>query len=118
MPRPRIPNCGDIYRVCLSPVAGREIQGDLRPVMVLTPKAFNQHNPPMVAAITQGGNYSRLQGFATPLTGSGAKTQGAVLVSQIRTLDLIARQAKYIESAPLAVVEDALSRLMGILEAE
>lgn len=114
--RPRVPERGDIYRVRLNPADGREMQGDMRPVLVLTPAAFNMHNPPMVAPITQGGDYTRVQGFATPLLGVGTKTQGAVIVSQVRTMDLAARQGAYVETAPDAVITDALSRLLGILE--
>lgn len=116
--RPKVPDRGDIYRVRLNPVDGREMQGDMRPVMILTPAAFNAHNPPLVAPITQGGAYTRVQGFATSLLGAGTETQGAVIVSQVRTLDMAARGAEYIETAPIEVIEDALARLMGILDPE
>jgi mRNA interferase ChpB len=51
-----------------------------------------------------------------PLTGSGLETQGVVLVNAVRTLDLDARGARKIEVAPQAVVDDALARLVAILE--
>lgn len=113
--RGRVPQAGDIYRVRLNPVAGSETQGEERPVMVLTAAKFNQANPPLCAPITQGGDYSRLQGFAAPLNGTGTQTQGAVIVSQVRALDLAARSAVFVEQAPDYVVQDALMRLEGLL---
>ena len=47
--------------------------------------------------------------------GSGTKTQGVVLVNAVRTMDLELRGAIKIESAPAAVVDDALARLMTIV---
>lgn len=114
--RGRIPQPGDIYTVRLNPTSGNELQGDARPVMVLSPAKFNQVNPPLCAPITQGGDYSRLQGFAAPLTGAGTKTQGAVIVSQVRALDLASRGAVHVEQAPNYVVQDALLRLQGLLD--
>ena len=107
---------GDIVRVSLNPVRGHEQQGDYRPFLVLSPVAFNRLGTALVAPITQGGNFARFQGFAVPLTGTGLETQGVVLVNAVRTLDLNARGARKIEVAPQAVVEDALARLLAILE--
>lgn len=116
MKRSRIPERGDIYWVTLNPTAGREQQGDPRPILVLTPAAFNRITPPLCAPITQGGELARVEGFAVTLTGAGTKTQGAVVVSQVRALDLVARDARFIEAVPAVVIEDALLRLQGIFE--
>lgn len=110
----RIFDRGDIVRVCLNPTAGTETQGDFRPCIVLSPKAFNSLGLAMVAPITQGGNFARNQGFAIPL--SGMQTQGVVLVNGIKSLDLSARQAKYIETANQVIIDDCLARLHAILE--
>jgi len=111
-------NLGDIVRVNLEPVVGREIQGSFRPVLVLTPKAFNRIGDVLVAPITQGGNMSRYAGFAVNLTGSGCQTQGVALLNKIRMLDLNARGGKIIERVPDFIVEDALSRLIALLEGQ
>lgn len=116
MSKSRIPDRGDIYWVTLNPTAGHELQGDPRPVLVLTPKAFNRITPPLCAPITQGGNLARVEGFAITLTGAGTKIQGAVIISQIRALDLGAREARFSETAPASVIEDALLRLQSIFE--
>ena len=59
---------------------------------------------------------ARYAGFAVPLSGAGTETQGVALVNMVRTLDLAARGAKKIETAPDFVVEDALARLRAILD--
>jgi mRNA interferase ChpB len=107
---------GDIVRVSFDPVVGREQQGDMRPALVLSPRAFNVLGTALVAPITQGGNLARFAGFAVTLMGSGTKTQGVVLVNAVRTLDLQARGARKIETAPTAVVEDVLARLRTITD--
>jgi len=108
---------GDIVLVNLDPVVGREMRGDARPALVLTSKAYNQLGDVLVAPITQGGNYSRVAGFAVSLTGTGCKTQGVALINKIRMLDLTARHAKVLERAPRVVIDDALARLSALLEA-
>lgn len=107
---------GDIVRVCLNPVVGREQQGDFRPALVLSPSAFNALGVTMVAPITQGGDFARFAGFAVPLSGSGTETQGVALVNMTRAMDLEARGAKKVEVAPQFVVDDALARLHAIFE--
>ena len=106
---------GDIVMVNLDPTEGHEQKG-LRPALVLSTNAFNAFGVVLVAPITQGGDFARHAGFAASLTGTGTKTQGVALVNQIRMLDLEARNAKRIETAPEYVVEDALARLRAITD--
>ena len=107
---------GDIVRVTLNPTVGREIQGDFRPALVLSPAAMNALGTAIIAPITQGGDFSRYAGFAVSLTGTGMDTQGVALMNMIRTVDLDARKAKKIERAPQVVIDDALARLQAIFE--
>ncbi|HAI58706.1 MAG TPA: toxin ChpB [Xanthomonadaceae bacterium] len=106
---------GDIVSVPLDPTVGHEQRGT-RPALVLTTKDFNTLGDVLVAPITQGGDFARYAGFAVTLTGTGCKTQGVALVNKIRMLDLKARKAKKIERAPKAVIEDAIGRLMALLD--
>ena len=55
---------GDIVRVTLNPIVGREIQGEFRPALVLSPAAMNALGTAIIAPITQGGDFSRYAGFA------------------------------------------------------
>ncbi|MCG1040864.1 MULTISPECIES: type II toxin-antitoxin system ChpB family toxin [Burkholderiaceae] len=107
---------GDIVGVSLNPTVGREQQGDFRLALVLSPAAFNALGVALVAPITQGGELARFAGFAVPLCGSGAETQGVALVNMARMLDLEARGARKVERAPVEVVEDALARFQAIIE--
>ncbi|MEE4080843.1 type II toxin-antitoxin system ChpB family toxin [Pseudomonas viridiflava] len=109
-------NRADIVRISLNPTAGREQQRDFRPALVLTPAASNVTGLAIVAPIIQGGDFARYSGFAVPLGGSGTETQGVVLCNQIRTVDLQARGAKRIESAPDVVINDALARVQALFE--
>ena len=107
---------GDIVIVSFEPVAGREMQGVLRPALVLTTSKFNRLGDVLVAPITQGANLSRNQGFAVSLMGTGCKTQGVAVVNKIRMMDLVARNAKKVERAPQVVIDDALARLAVLFE--
>jgi len=109
-------DCGDIVRVILNPAVGRELQGEMRPALVLSPRKFNTLGTALVAPIAQGGNYARHAGFAVSLMGCGTETQGVVLVNAVRMLDLEQRGAQKVESAPANLVADALARLQTILE--
>ena len=106
---------GDIVNVPLDPVLGHERRGT-RPALVLTTKAFNKLGDTLVAPITQSGDHARYAGFAVTLTGTGCKTQGAALVNKIRMLDLAARQARKVERVPQEVIDDAIGRLMAMLD--
>lgn len=109
-------NRGDIALVCLNPTAGKEIQGDYRPCLVLSPKAYNKLGMTLIAPITQGGNYSRIQGFTVSMMGCGTETQGVVLISGVRMVDLVARKAKKIEEVPADIIDEAIAILNAILE--
>ena len=106
---------GDIVSVPLDPAMGHEQRG-LRPALVLTTKAFNRLGDVLVAPITQGGDFSRYAGFAVTLTGTGSKTQGVALINKIRMLDLVARKARKVERVSQEVIDNALGRLMALLD--
>jgi mRNA interferase ChpB len=106
---------GDIVTVPLDPTIGHEQRGT-RPALVLTTKEFNRLGDVLVAPITQGGDFARYAGFAVTLTGTGCKTQGVALVNKIRMLDLAARKARKVERVPQEVIDDAIGRLVALLD--
>jgi mRNA interferase ChpB len=106
---------GDVVSVPLDPAIGHEQRGT-RPALVLTTKDFNKLGDVLVAPITQGGDFSRHAGFAVSLTGTGCRTQGVALINKVRMLDLAARKARRIERAPQAVIDEALGRLIALLD--
>ena len=104
---------GDIVLITLDPTAGSEMRGT-RPVLVLSNFDFNQGGRALVAPITQGGSFERVAGWAVTLMGSGTATQGAVVVSQCRVLDLAARGSKRVEAVPLEVLDECLAKFEAI----
>ena len=109
---------GDIVRVGLNPVVGHEMQGDMRPCLVISSAAFNRMaGVSYVAPITQGGNFARLAGFRVSLMNSGCKTQGLAVMSMTRPVDLAARGARKVEAVPDFVVDEAVAKFTGIFEA-
>lgn len=107
---------GDIYLVSLDPTAGHEQQGT-RPVLIVTPSAFNRlTKAPVVLPITTGGNFARMAGFAVSLMGAGTRTTGIVRCDQPRTLDLGARNARKLESVPAAIMDEVLAKLSPLFE--
>ena len=107
---------GDIYLVSLDPTAGHEQQGT-RPVLVVSPAAFNRlTKTPVVLPITTGGSFARTAGFAVPLAGAGTKTTGVIRCDQPRALDLGARNARRLESVPAAILDEVLAKLAPLFE--
>jgi mRNA interferase MazF len=101
-----MPRRGDIAWVNLDPTAGHE-QAHQRPVLVLSPDAFNKKiGLALVAPITSRG---RGHGFEVVL--AGTKTMGAVLCQQVRTIDYQTRGVKFLEQAPPAIVADVLAKV-------
>src|SRR5262249_26078779 len=107
---------GDIYLVSLDPTRGHEQQGR-RPVLVVSPDAFNQiTRVPIVVPITTGGNFARTAGFTVPLTGAGTRTTGVVRCDQPRALDLGSRGGRKLETVPAAIIDEVLAKLGPLFE--
>ena len=105
---------GDIFMVDLEPTHGREQRGH-RPVVIVSPDAFNRATQlPVVAPITNGGDFARRIGFAVPL--DGTTTTGVVRCDQPRVLDLRARNGRRVESLPPAIMDEVLARLATLFD--
>jgi len=107
---------GVIYIVSLDPASGHEQQGT-RPVLVVSPTAFNRlTRTPVVLPITSGGNFARTAGFAVSLMGVGTQTTGVVRCDQPRALDFASRGARKVESVPQWVLDEVLAKVAPIFE--
>jgi len=107
-------NRGDIYMVSLDPTQGHEQRGH-RPVLIISPTAFNQATQlPVILPITSGGEFARRIGFAVPL--AGIRTTGVVRCDQPRVLDLRARGGKKVESLPSEVLDEVLARAATLFQ--
>lgn len=105
---------GDIYMVSLDPTAGHEQRGS-RPVLVVSPTAFNEATRlPVVLPITNGGDFSRRLGFAVPI--SGINITGVIRCDQPRVLDLAARDGRKVAVVPDAVMDEVLAKVVTIFE--
>jgi mRNA interferase ChpB len=106
---------GDVYLVSLDPTLGHEQTGR-RPVLVISPGKFNRlTRMPVVLPITTGGDFARTAGFAVSLMGAGTRT-GVVRCDQPRALDLRARGAKRLETAPGHIIDEVLSKVGALFE--
>ena len=105
---------GEIYLVSLDPRQGREQQGQ-RPVLVVSPTAFNEATKlPVVLPITSGGEFARRIGFAVPI--AGIQTTGVVRCDQPRVLDLGARGGRKVEALPAEILEEVLAKVGTLFE--
>jgi mRNA interferase ChpB len=106
---------GDIYLVSLDPAKGHEQQGN-RPVLIVSPGAFNQlTKTPVVLSITTGGNFARTAGFTVSLEAPGMRTRGVIRCDQPRGVDIKARNGRKLESVPPSTMYEVLAKLATIL---
>lgn len=107
---------GDIYLVSLDPTSGHEQQGT-RPVLVVSPTAFNRlTRTPVVLPITSGGNFARTAGFTVSLMGTGTQTTGVVRCDQPRALDIESRHGRKLESVPPTILDEVLAKVAPLFE--
>ena len=105
---------GDIYLVSLDPTEGREQQGS-RPVLVVSPEAFNAATKlPVICPITNGGDFARRLGFAVPI--AGIKTTGVVRCDQPRVLDITARNGRKVDALPTETMNEVLAKIAAIFD--
>ena len=103
---------GDIYTVSLDPTLGHEQQGH-RPVLIISPTAFNQATKlPVVLPITSGGEFARRLGFAVPLT--GIRTNGIVRCDQPRVLDIEARHGRKVDALSTELLDEVLAKTITL----
>ena len=106
-----IPAKGDIVKLNFNPTLGRE-QAGFRPALIVTSKEFNQSTQlALVCPIT-----SKVKGFPLEvLLPSGLITNGVILIFQVKTIDWVERQAKFVESLPAETLEEAISKIHAMI---
>lgn len=105
-----IPDQGDIVWLNFDPSSGKEIM-KRRPAFVISRKAFNEHTGmAIVAPVT-----STIRSISLEVVlFNGLRTEGAVLVHQLKSLDFGGREVELIEKAPQDVVNQ-VTRLAKII---
>ena len=105
---------GDIYLVSLDPTTGREQHGN-RPVLVVSPKAFNEASQiPVVLPITNDGEFVKRLGFAVAI--SGIRIEGLVRCDQPRALDLSASKARKVDTLPEPLMNEVLAKVVTLFK--
>ncbi|ANV88943.1 mRNA-degrading endonuclease (plasmid) [Picosynechococcus sp. PCC 7117] len=106
-----VPKRGDIIFLELNPRTGSE-QSGYRPAIVISPEEYNRiSNLTLICPIT-----SKEKGWVFEVKlPPNIKTQGVILVDQIRAVDCRARKAKIVEQLPLDTLNDVLARLEPLL---
>ena len=106
-----VPARGDFVVVSLDPQAGHEQRGRC-PALVVSNTLFNRHTGlAMVCPLT---STRRNVPFHVEVP-EGAALTGFVMVEQIKSLDYVRRQVRFVEKAPEAVLDEALAILDACL---
>jgi len=100
-----IPAKGDFITLTFDPQSGHEQRGR-RPALVLSNHAFNQATG--LAIVCPLTNTDRGVPFHLPVPTSSSLT-GFLMVEQVKSVDYNARQARFVEAAPLPLIEDAIA---------
>ena len=103
----RTPERGDVIQLQFDPQADGET-GKWGAALVISPLVYNRISKLLVVCPIA----SRQQGWPFEvLLPDSMETYGVVLVDQIRTVDCVARQAKFVEPASPELVLEVISRL-------
>lgn len=103
----RVPQRGDIIKLQLNPKVGSE-QAGFRPAIVISPSAYNQiSNLILICPIT-----SKRKGWRFEVVlPNNMKTFGVVLSDQIKTVDCSKREAIFIESSSIKLIDEVLAKI-------
>jgi mRNA interferase MazF len=111
MVKPYIPALGDIVKLDFDSTLGRE-QAGYRPALIITEQQFNQATRLALACpIT-----SKVKGFNLEvILPDGLITTGVILTFQVKTIDWLERQVKYVESLPTEVMAEVTAKLQTLI---
>lgn len=105
-----VPEKYDIVWLDLNPTLGHE-QAHLRPVVILTPKSYNQRIGMIIGCpIT-----SKIKGYPFEIKIDEGKIQGAVLTDQLRSMDWRKRKIKFIQKTSQGLSEEIEQNIKMLL---
>jgi mRNA-degrading endonuclease toxin of MazEF toxin-antitoxin module len=107
-----IPEQGDIIWLDFDPSSGKETM-KRRPAFVISKKIFNDHvKMAIVAPIT-----STIRGIKLEVgLPEETKTQGAIMVYQLKSIDFIQRKAIFIEKAPANIIKQVCAIAHALIQ--
>ncbi|WP_413722955.1 type II toxin-antitoxin system PemK/MazF family toxin [Sodalis sp. RH24] len=113
------PAKGEIWHASGDPVSGREFKGP-HFYLIITEQALNKKlGTAICVPITGGGGLARSEAVTVYFDGASTDTgkiTGVALCYQVRSLDLIERQAKYAATAESSIVDEVLAKVIDILD--
>ena len=102
-----VPERGDVVWLEFDPSAGHEQAGH-RPAFVISPQAYNKANGMMICCPMT----TKIKGYPFEVVFTAPDgTQSAVLSDQVKSLDWVARKAKYRYTADPAVFTEARAKM-------
>ena len=105
------PQRGDVVWLDYDPQRGHE-QAGKRPAIVISSLEYNKKvGLALFYPIT-----SQIKGYPFEVKVTLSKIHGVILADQIKSLDWKARKAKYIETAPERLLDEAKERLHWLLD--
>jgi mRNA interferase MazF len=105
-----VPDAGHLIRIDFDPQTGHE-QAGWRPAIVLSPASYNR--PTGLAIVAPITNQQKGYPFEVALP-VGLKVTGVVLSDAIKNVDWRARNARFVEAAPPAIL-GAVQQRLGLL---
>ena len=105
-----IPDCGDLVWMDLDPTLRKKQQGR-RPVVVMTPKAYNQFGLCITVPVT-----TKIKGYHTEVgLPASCEVEGVVLSNHPRSHEWMKRNIKFIECLDGKTVQAIQLRLKALL---
>lgn len=105
-----LPNRGDVIWINLDPRVGHE-QSGRRPAIVLSDRLMAESvGLAIVAPIT-----SKVKNLPFEILVKGKRIDGAILPFQIRTVDIVARQAAFIEKADEDIIDLTTNTIKNLI---
>jgi len=105
-----VPSRGDIIWLILDPRVGHE-QSGRRPALVISPSVFTERTGlAVVCPIT-----SKIKGMPFEIILKQTKTMGAILPIHVRSIDVRARKASFIEKAPPVILAKTVQSVEAMI---
>jgi mRNA interferase MazF len=109
-----VPGRGDLIWLQFNPHAGHEQAGH-PPTLVISPVAYNRRVGLALCCPTT----SQVKGYPFEVAlPSGLKVEGVILSDQLRSLDWRARKARRISRVPNEVLDEAVGKLLALVDPE
>ncbi len=108
-----VPKRGDLLWLDFTPHSGHE-QAGRRPALVLSPRFYNRKTDLMLCCpIT-----SQVKGYPFEVSVSSTTISGVILADQIKSVDWVARRARYAGQIDPETIQTVLGRVRTLLEEE